>query len=95
MRLTALFLVSVALRAQSSIEASPDARAIIRKSVDHDLFNYERLKNYTYTEDDDQRFFDKRGNLKKTERETYEVLFLGGGDNERVLARDGKHLPEK
>ena len=73
----------------------PDAKEIIRKSVDHDLINYERLKNYTYTERDVTRSFDKQGTLKKTEIEAYEVLILGGRDYEKLISRDDKPLPEK
>src|SRR5712692_742421 len=90
------FLVcSVALAQEAPAGTPADAVEIIRRSVDHDMINFERLKNYTYTERDERRAYDKRGKLKKTEIETYEVLILGGRDYERLIERDDKPLPEK
>ena len=74
---------------------SENAREIIQKSAAHDLINFERLKNYTYHERDEARAYDTRGNLKKKEIETYEILILGGRDYARLIARGDKPLPEK
>lgn len=74
---------------------SPDPVEIIRKSVDHDLLNFERLKNYTYTERAEDRSFDKNGKLTKTQIETYEIMILGGRAYARLIQRDGKPLSEK
>jgi len=93
-RFASLFFVVLAALAQSQPEAAADARDIVRKSVERDLLNFERLKNYTYTERDEQRSYDKKGNLRKVEADTYEVLILGGRDYERLIARDDKPLPE-
>jgi len=41
-----------------------------------DMLNFERLKDYTYIEHDEERSFDKHAKLVKTERQTYEVLIL-------------------
>jgi hypothetical protein len=87
----ALIACSVA-SAQSPKAADP--KEIIRKSVDHDLVNFERLKNYTYTERDDARAYDKRGKLAKSDIETYDILILGGRDYARLIQRDDKPLPE-
>jgi hypothetical protein len=74
-------------------DASPkDAKEIIRQSVQHDLLNFERLKNYTYVEHDEDKTLDRHGKIKKTERETYEVMILGGHDYERLIERDDKPL---
>jgi hypothetical protein len=78
-----------------SQDPAPDAREIIRKSVARDLFNFERLKDYTYTERDEARAYDTHGKLKKTEIETHEILFLGGHDYARLTGRDDKPLSEK
>jgi len=59
------------------------------------MVNFERLKNYTYNQRDEERSYDKQGKLKKTESQTYEVLILGGHDYERLIARDDQPLPEK
>jgi len=76
-------------------QPAPDPQEIIRRSVGRDLLNFERLKNYTYTEQDEERQYDKSGHLKNTRRETYEILILGGRDYEKLIARDGKPLPEE
>ncbi|HEY1760012.1 MAG TPA: hypothetical protein VGG72_31865 [Bryobacteraceae bacterium] len=70
-----------------------DAKEIIRQSVHRDLLNFERLKDYTYIEHDEERSFDKHNKLMKTERQTYEVLILGGHDYEKLIERDDKPLP--
>jgi hypothetical protein len=74
---------------------NPDPVDIIRKSVDRDLLNFERLKNYTYTERDEDRSFDKNGKLTKTEVETYEIMILGGRAYGRLIERNDKPLSEK
>ena len=70
----------------------PEAKDIIRKSVDHDLLNFERLKDYTYTERAEARAYDTHGKLKKTEVETNEIFILGGHDYARLTARDDLSL---
>jgi hypothetical protein len=69
-----------------------DAKEIIQRSVQRDLLNFERLKDYTYVEHDEERSFDKHAKLVKTERQTYDVLILGGHDYEKLTERDGKPL---
>jgi len=89
-------LTCVAALAQSVPETDPaDATEIVRKSVAHDLINFERLKNYTYTERDEARAYDTHGKLKKLEIDTYEILIMGGRDYARQIERDDKPLPEK
>src|SRR5579863_9314366 len=72
-----------------------DAQDIVRRSVQHDYLNFERLKDYTYTQRNEERTYDRQGHLKKTETETYDILILGGHDYEKLIARDDKPLPEK
>ena len=81
----ALILLAPAVFAQ-------DARDIIRRSVQRDLLNFERLKNYTYLEQDQIKSFDKHAKLKKTESETYEIMILGGHGYAKLTARNGKPL---
>jgi hypothetical protein len=72
-----------------------DAKDIIRQSVQRDLLNFERLKDYTYVEHDDVKTLDRHGKVKKTEKETYDVMILGGQDYERLTQRDDKPLSAK
>ncbi len=74
---------------------APDAREIIRKSVDRDFYDFSKVKDYTYTEYEVDREFDAKGKLKKTETETDEILVLGGRPYEKVIAKDDKLLDEK
>ena len=72
--------------------AGQDAKEIIRRSVQNDLLNFDRLKNYTYVEHDEDKSFDRHGKVKKDGKETYEVMILGGRDYERLIERDDKPL---
>lgn len=79
----------------ASVAWGQDAKEIIRRSVANDLLNFDRLKNYTYTEQDNLKTLDKRGAVKKQSTQTYDVMILGGRDYERLTARDGKPLSAK
>ena len=79
----------------SSTVFAQDAKEIIKRSTQHDMLNFERLKDYTYIEHDEERSFDKHAKLVKTERQTYEVLILGGHDYEKLIARDDKPISPK
>lgn len=72
-----------------------DPTEILRKSVDRDAYNYERLKNYTFLERNEERRYDTNGKLKLQEIETYEILILLGRPYGRLVERDDKPLPEK
>lgn len=74
--------------AQSAVE-------IIRRSIDRDTSNFERQKDYTYQQRQEERELDAQGNLKKTEVETRDVMILAGRPYQRLIARDDKPLPEK
>ena len=86
---------ALAFAQETAEKAPPDPQEIIRRSVAHDLINFERMKNYTYTERDEARAYDNRGRLKKTEVDAYEILILGGRDYARLIGRNDKPLPEK
>ena len=75
-----------------SVVFAQDAKEIIQRSVQRDMLNFERLKDYTYVEHDEERSFDKHAKLVKTERQTYDVLILGGHDYEKLIERDDKPL---
>jgi hypothetical protein len=87
-RAVLICLASTWLQAQDPAE-------IIRRSIDRDFNNFDRLKNYTYQEREENREFDAGGRVKKTEVETRDILILGGRPYHRVIARDDKPLSEK
>jgi hypothetical protein len=73
-----------------------DPAEIVRKSVEKDARNFELRKDYTYTERDENREFDRKGKLKHTDSETYDVLMLAGRPYERLIAKMDKPLsPEE
>ena len=74
--------------AQSAVE-------IIHRAIDRDSGNFERQKDYTYQQRQEERELDAQGNLKKTEVETHDVMILAGRPYERLIARDDKPLTEK
>lgn len=71
---------------------APDAAAIIRASLERNKLNDARLKDYTYTENEELRTLDKSGAVVKTERKTSEVLNLYGRPYKRRIAKDGHAL---
>ena len=83
-----IVLIAAPVFAQSAVE-------IVMKSVDRDLNNFERQKNYTYQQHEQEREFDAKGAVSKTESETKEVMILAGRPYERLIARNGKPLDEK
>lgn len=86
--LAAITIVVLPACAQDPIE-------ILRQSVNRDAYNYERLKNYTFLERNEERRYDRNGKLKLKEIETYEILILVGRPYGRLVERDDKPLPEK
>lgn len=81
-------LIAVPVFGQSAVE-------IIRKSVDRDLNNFERQRDYTYQEREQDREFNANGAVSKTESETREIMILAGRPYEKLIARNGKPLDEK
>jgi hypothetical protein len=73
MRRLLLFVAGLA------VASAQDAAEIVRKSLDRDQSNFERLKNYTYQQRSEAREYDSNRKLKKTEVETFEILMLAAG----------------
>ncbi len=68
---------------------------IVKRSVDRDARNFERFKDYTFHEFEDQKQLDKRGKVSRRDTQLNEVLILGGRPYSRLLERDGKPLSAK
>lgn len=73
--------------------ALPDAREIVRRSVERDFFNAEEARQYTFLREVEEKHLDAGGNVKTAKSETAEVLILFGEPHERTIRRDGKPLP--
>ncbi len=86
-------LVNLVCSAQAPLgEPSPDAVTIIRTSLERNVTNESRLKDYAYTESQETRTLDKSGAVVKTERTTSEVLNLYGRPYRRRVGKDGRPL---
>jgi hypothetical protein len=77
----------------ASVLAAQDAREIVRKSVELDQANSERMRDYTWMARSTERHFDAGGNLKSTEVSAWETVMLDGEPYRRMLERNGHPLP--
>lgn len=87
-----------------AIDLTPDANGalsqeqmmqLFRIVADKDMENDKRLRDYTYTERDIQNDLDGKGQTKKTETKTYDVLEIYGEQVQRLIAKDDKPLSAK
>lgn len=69
------------------VAGRPDAREVVRKSVELDQSNWRKAKDYTYVE----REQESHGG--KVSSKTFEVTTLYGHEFRRLTARDGRPLP--
>ncbi|MGA8539295.1 MAG: hypothetical protein WB566_07325 [Terriglobales bacterium] len=103
-----LVLVAIVLEAgfavaqtSDSIDLRPDAsgvvpaeqiRELLRRAEERDLENDKRQRDYTYIQRVERHELDGRGNVKKTETFTSEVLEIYGEPVQRRTAKDDKPL---
>ncbi len=73
----------------------PDARAIMQKAVDKDIFNWQAAKDYTFLERMQEDTLDGNGAVKSSKSETHEIMVLYGEPFQRTVAKDDKPLSEK
>jgi hypothetical protein len=103
--LGAIFLFSMALShpapaaqsasGQGRVLSEEQIRELIRQSADKDLENEKRQRDYTYTERQQMRRIDGKGQVKSTETNTYDVLQIYGEPVRKLVAKDDKPLSEK
>jgi hypothetical protein len=95
---------SVAPEVPPPIELKPDAsgtvsqeqiRELLRRVADKDIENDKRLRDYTYIQREEQHRLDGKGNVKKVESRTSEVLVIYGEEVQRLIAKDDKPLSEQ
>ena len=79
----------------SSALSQDQIQELIRRSADNDLDNDKKQRNYTYTERDEERRLDGKGQTKSTETKTYEVMELYGEPVQKLVAKNDKPLSEK
>jgi hypothetical protein len=89
-------LAAVLLLAGSTLfaEGGPvDAREIVRKSVDLDQSNWQRMKDYTWIAQRTDRLLDSSGQVKSQKIEKWETVVVYGEQHRRMLERNGQPLP--
>ena len=82
----------VYLAVLASAAFAQDAADIVRRSLDRDANNIERLRNYTFIERAEERFLDKNGKVTKTETNAVEIVMLGGRPYGKKIAHNDKPL---
>lgn len=65
-----------------------DLRQVVRRSVQKDLRNANRAKDYTYVQRSETRERDGKGNVKKVESETFDVMMIGERRFRKLIARN-------
>jgi hypothetical protein len=108
-RVALLFLLLPALsallmsRAWSRAAANDQAQALsqqqmqelIRSAADHDIENDQKQRDYTYTQREEERRLDGRGQVKSVETKTSEIMELYGEQVARLVAKDDQPLSAK
>ena len=73
---------------------APDAREIVRRSIEMDRKNEAVARNYTFLERDETRILDRSGKPKKApESRTFDVTLLEGSPYRRLVKRNDRPLP--
>jgi hypothetical protein len=72
---------------------APDAREIVRRSIELDRKNEAIARNYTFLERNETRILDRSGKPKKApETRTFDVTLLEGSPYRRLVERDDRPL---
>jgi hypothetical protein len=69
-----------------------DPREIVRKSVELDQANWQRMKDYTWIARETERNLDASGRVKSQKSESWETVVLYGEPHRRMLEHDGRPL---
>jgi hypothetical protein len=86
------------------LDLTPDAnrnlsqeqmQRLFRVVADKDIENDKLLRDYTYTERDEEHKLDGKGQIKSTESRTYDVMELYGEQVQRLIAKDDELLSAK
>jgi len=75
--------------------ADVDPLEIVRRSLEKDSMNFRRWREYTYQRHEVTHELDARGQVKKTESSTYDLVTIGEELYSKLIARDGRPLSDK
>jgi len=82
------------LLAQNIPLSQEQIQALVRQAADKDLENQKKLRNYTYTQREEEHKLDGDGQTKSTEVRTYEIMVLFEEQVQKLVAKDDKPLSE-
>jgi hypothetical protein len=82
------------LFAQNIPLSQEQIQALVRQAADKDLENQKKLRNYTYTQREEEHKLDGGGQTKSTEVRTYEIMVLFEEQVQKLVAKDDKPLSE-
>lgn len=68
---------------------------LIRRVAENDMANDKKLRDYTYTEREETKKLNKKGEVTSTESKTSDVLQIYDETVEKLVAKDDKPLSEK
>jgi hypothetical protein len=69
-----------------------EARDIVKRSVELDQSNWQRMKDYTWIARQTDRDLDSSGRVKSQKTEQWETVVIYGEPHHRIIERDGKPL---
>jgi len=72
-----------------------ELRELLKLSVEEGNLDFEPSRDYVYTEDQETRFLDAKGNVFKLDTEAHESIELYGARYERLIRKNGQPLSAK
>ena len=84
--------IVIALAAIAAAQ-TPDAREIVRRSIQAGDENWQVARYYTFLQRTDERQLDSAGRMKSKEVKTWDVTLLEGSPYLRLVERDDRPLP--
>ncbi len=87
-------LLSPSLFAQDTPLSQEQIQALVRQAADKDIENQKKLRNYTYTQREEEHKLDGNGQTKSAETRTYEIMVLYEEPVRKLVARNDKPLSE-
>jgi hypothetical protein len=93
-----LLLAASSLLGQARPEpalSTDQIRDLIRQAAEKDIANDKASRDYSYTQREEERKMNAKGDVQSTETRTYDVLMLYGEEVRRQTAKNGQPLSAK
>ena len=85
-------IVAMTMRFACFAAVLPDAREVMRRSLEAGERNAELARRYVYSQRSEDRELDSNGKAKPGQSKTYEVVMIEGRPARKLVARDDKPL---